>query len=288
VEGYSDGHCFPADRNYLEEVYEVGKQLYTSFLGSLSMDSAALASIDETYRLGYARILQDVADGQVSLEDALDIDKLLKPGALRTRGTLIWRPQAGPWSHWALQGEGTEFEQACRRDLVAPFASIVLLGVPAKLSAPHCAAVERQLERLGLYSSRAPNSVWLKRIGTNKGLPIRWLADATNQAAKEFDFQLDHAVSFGDNPCGNDGPLADFQDRGMSFISVGDDANWCGMQVGGFEVGCAVVLEQLVRSLENGEELSFAESDMKGLSSQVQLMLNVSDAASGDAPSSRL
>ena len=135
--------------------------------------------------------------------------------------------------------------------------SVVLLGLPQRFSAPHCAAVQRQLERLGLVASRAPNSVWLKRPGANKGVPVRWLAEQS--AASAFGFALCDAVALGDNPCGNDGPLASFQERGMPFISVGSAVGWHGFQVGGFEDGSAAVIEQLAIAIEAEGELARRE-----------------------------
>merc|ERR1711924_512289 len=57
---------------------------------------------------------------------------------------------AGPKSRWQRHGRGTDWQQLCSRALVAPFTSIVLLGIPYQLSAPHCEAARPQLERLGL------------------------------------------------------------------------------------------------------------------------------------------
>lgn len=197
---------------------------------------------------------------------------------------MVWRIQAGCESQWLRHGEGTDFQQFCCRDLVAPFASIVLLGVPYHLSAPHCEAAKSQLERLGLVASCAPNSVWLKRAGTNKALPIRWLSN--EQHASQFDFQIRNAISLGDNPFGNDGPLAEFVDCGMPFVSVGSDEQWHGLRVGGFEAGSAVILEHLLEALEartfSGHSLrDMSSSDVATLVARAQQRLGDQKCSDG-------
>ena len=56
------------------------------------------------------------------------------------------------------------------------------------------------------------------------------------------------ALAFGDNPSGNDGPLTEFVDQGMSFVSVAPTPEDCpehlrGMHVGHLEAGTAACLE---------------------------------------------
>lgn len=248
VEGYGHGLRLPADSTYLDEVYEVAKAIYISFFQALAADPQALETFDDNHKSAYSRLIDRVQRGEVTYEEALAAENLIKPAGVRHRATMLWRTQAGPWSLWSKHGEGTEWEQLCSRHLVAPFTSIVLLGFPKRFSEPHVLSVQQQLDRLGLVASRAPNSVWLKRPGANKGVPVRWLEE------QELGFCIRDAVALGDNPCGNDGPLAEFQGHGMPFISVGNDSKWQGLQTGGLEHGSAAVIEQLATALEQEAE----------------------------------
>jgi len=57
VEGYCDGHCLPKDRAYLEEVYEVARQIFLSFFRSLIENPASVDSLDQSFRDAYQPLI---------------------------------------------------------------------------------------------------------------------------------------------------------------------------------------------------------------------------------------
>jgi len=95
-----------------------------------------------------------------------------------------------------------------------------------------------------LSISAAPNTVCIKNASVDKALPLQYLS-----RQKELD--LSRSVAFGDNPAGNDAPLASFAE--MPFFSVArsiDETPPGVPHVGGLEFGTAVVLDRLCDMLE--------------------------------------
>jgi hypothetical protein len=93
-----------------------------------------------------------------------------------------------------------------------------------------------------------------------------------------------NAISLGDNPWGSNRALAEFVDRGMPFVSVGNDEQWQGLRVGGCEAGSAAILEHLLEELESGAAHSlrdFSSSDMEDLVSRAQESMGDQKCISG-------
>ena len=85
----------------------------------------------------------------------------------------------------------------------------MVLNLPRSVSAPYITAAAPELAALGVSSSAAPNSVWLKRRHVSKELPVRWLEQQQQQQQHgEGLGRLDvrRCCAFGDNPTGNDSP----------------------------------------------------------------------------------
>merc|ERR1719221_1851398 len=123
-----------------------------------------------------------------------------------------------------------------------------MMGLPQVVSPPYieAPAFVEALDRLGLCSSAAPSSVCIKSAAVRKDLPVWWLANHP-----EYQFSLSAAIAFGDNPLGNDRPLAALP---IPFVSVADEdpgiPEGCEeggfYHVGGCESGTALVTELLL------------------------------------------
>lgn len=281
AEGYGTDYCLRPEPEYLQSVYNIALKMHRAFLHDLASDPGLFASLDDTLRAGYSAVLGSVARGETSFEEAVTTDTMLLPGRVKTFGTLVTRKQAGPSSHWvkipddaAVGGGGgvipaelpknwtkaryEAFERTCCPNLVAPFTCVILLGMPHHVSERYVQLVAADLAELGLTASRAPNSVWIKRPGVGKSVPVHWLL----QSAAFGGFAPEDAIAFGDMPLGNDAPLASFSSQGMPFVSVGSDAAAEGprrFHVGGNERGMAAVLSVLAEALE--EELAAAGAE---------------------------
>jgi hypothetical protein len=262
---YGEQHQLPEDSEYLGKIYSAAQKMYVSFFRDLAADRSRLDQLPSPYNEEYGAFLDRVGDveDKASLEKALSIDNLLEPARVRKRGTLIWRNQAGPMTLWKLP-EGTilkdptdrreRWRALCSPKLVASFSNVVALGLPKNVSGPYIGQVTEDLAALGLVASAAPNSVWFKSAGVDKGVPIDWLSKRRGG----FGFDLKNAVAFGDMPMGNDAPLWSFQEQGMPFVSVGDEpaaspnsnTGHPYFVVSGFETGTALVLEELADCLE--------------------------------------
>ena len=215
-------------------------------------------------------------------------------------GTVFWRNQAGPTETWqrsqAIPGTGDssssrsrsssssssdtaaaaaaadDFLSLCDPDCLAPYTNLFVLGMPATHSPPFINAFAERFAALGVSASAAPNSVCIKNASVNKATPLRWLMTAP--AARRYGFQPQPAagdsdsdsdgggvyIAFGDNPGGNDAPLADFDtatlggDGSMPFVSVAPDMNDVpaalqALHIGEEEVGCAAVIQEMVAVL---------------------------------------
>lgn len=136
------------------------------------------------------------------------------------------------------------------------FTNLFMMALPKDVSEPYLdqGPFVQTLESLGLTASAAPNSVCIRSAAIGKDLPVKYLAEHP-----EYGLDLDCIVAFGDNPLGNDRPLAALS---APFVSVAPD--WQGpvpvdfksggfYHVGGCEAGTAAVLELLLEDPENHE-----------------------------------
>lgn len=308
--GYGTDYCLKSDATYLQAVYDIARKMHIAFFRDLSADPDLLASLDDTLRSGYDGVLRAIAKGETSVEQAVTHETMLLPGRVKSFGTLVTRKQAGPSSHWVKipddkpvgGGGGTrpaelpvgwtdarwaDFERSCCPDLIAPLTSVTLLGMPRHVSERYCNLVAKDLEELNLVASRAPNSVWIKRPGVDKGVPVRWLL----QAFAAEGLTAHDIVAFGDMPLGNDAPLASFGTAGMPFISVGADPPSeaaLGFHVGRNERGMAAVVSLLADALER--ELERAAAEHRPALSIGSLNMDIASAAARVAatPTSKL
>jgi hypothetical protein len=94
----------------------------------------------------------------VELEALFTLENLLSmSGALKKRGSLIWRNQTGPMTKDSMRDMSDVSSTAL-------FTSVVVMSVPQDISAHYVRklGVEQRLQRLGLATSAAPNSLWIK------------------------------------------------------------------------------------------------------------------------------
>lgn len=117
-----------------------------------------------------------------------------------------------------------------------------VLGVPmARFDEVFTPAVRAELEGLGVYCKKQPNSVVVAPQGVDKATCVSWLL------AHEPTFALDRAIAFGDVPASIDRPLTLFPP--MPFVSVSpvpeqDPPGVC--HVGAEERGTAEFLKLLL------------------------------------------
>ena len=169
---------------------------------------------------------------------------------------MVWRNQAGNPDFWQVDDddkyrelrnvklkEEREREAAGEQDPEGGprWTNCFVLGMRSEVSEPYVAKHAAAFEELGAVASRAPNSVLIKNKHMSKGVPVRYLEKAGR-------LDLSSALAFGDNPSGNDGPLTEFVEQGMPFVSVAPTLDDCpehlrGMHVGHLEAGTAACLE---------------------------------------------
>lgn len=190
-----------------------------------------------------------VANAEGTIERLFTVANLLNfDGALKEKGSLIWRNEVGPLTDEALA-------RMIDPSSTALFTSCIVMNVPQEVSPGYAArlGLDERLRKLDLEHSSAPNSLWLKNPAVDKSLPVQYL----QRHADRFSFALDNAVAFGDNPGGNDEPLTRFHDEGMTFVSVAGTLEDCPAHlqpshVGGFEHGTAAVIDALASALQSG------------------------------------
>jgi hypothetical protein len=210
---------------------ELACAIKRDFLCDAMADPELLASVSPAWRReSYADILAQHGGDPSSLAAFLTAERMLGMNAIMRRGSLVWRNRAGEPDFWevadeeewrAKRAQKLQQEQADgatggpRADHLAPrWTNCFVLGMSSVVSAPYITRYSSELRTLGATASAAPNSVLIKRQGTDKGLPIRWLAERGVMG-----FAMPAAVAFGDNPMGNDGPLTAFVQEGdSSFV----------------------------------------------------------------------
>ena len=186
---------------------------------------------------------------KADVEELLTQENLLVPSKLFARGSMLWRNQAGPAADWIRHGDPTGpwfgFTDEAGVEPTPFFTNLFVMAIPKTHSQPYVDHANLSLHPLGLVASGAPNSICIKSRYVDKALPLQYLADSP-----AFDFSFDRAVAFGDNPGGNDAPLASSH-VAMPFFSVsklqGDTpaplrTTW----VGGHEYGTAAAVELLL------------------------------------------
>ena len=207
--------------------------------------------------------LLDEASKAGGAESVLSHERLTRSSGVLSRGALVWRNQAGPVSSWKrdttfvpIPAKGREWNFVQSVAVTQPgakYTNCFMMCFPRAISAKYIERFAGRLAALGCVASAAPNSVCLKSATASKALPIEWLCGAF-PGAPAAALNLDNAVAFGDNPCGNDEPLTTFAERGMRFVSVANSAGdelpvaLQPYHVGGVEEGTARVLSRLVET----------------------------------------
>eukprot|EP00936_MAST-01D_sp_MAST-1D-sp1_P002050 g2050.t1 len=204
------------------------------------------------------------------LDRILPMSRLLKPGGVRARGTMLWRNQAGPVEGWSRTPGKRFLESLAETQVGARYTNVWIMGMPRAVSERYIALFADDLANLGFVASAAPNTVCLKRSGVTKASAVEWFA-----ASPSLDFDLRRAVAFGDQPSGNDSALTQFVQRGMPFVSVAHCEHetpehlrpW---HVGGLEHGTAAVLRRLLPMLHAAAAAEFClAEDSEGLTKQL-------------------
>ena len=258
----------------IDELMHIARDMVLAFFTDCFTDRSLLESLDERRAAAYRAVLDSIvgaADPGAALEAALPMSRLLEPGGITPRGTMLWRNQAGPIDQWKRTA-GVKSLLASLADThpQARYTNLFLMGFPRSVSARYIARFKPRLAALGYEASAAPNTVCLKNSTATKALPVKWLAGLTADVNPEL--SLAHAVAFGDNPTGNDQPLTLFVDQGMPFVSVASRAALAqqalppalvNLHVGGLEHGSAAVLSRLVENWRAaGEDASWRPSDV--------------------------
>lgn len=262
----------PTDPQQLERLLMACKHLYVRFIidlkASQTGDGKLLSCLDKRARSAYEEVLAKVDEGktleagknlQAQLEELLSIPVLTRPGGVMSRGTMLWMNQAGPMDQWIRAGgkDDAFFGFYAQEGQPQPaYTNLFMMGLPQAVSKPYISDPNfvASLKVLGLEASAAPNSVCIRSAAVSKDLPVRWLAGHP-------EYQLDFAttVAFGDNPFGNDRPLAELP---VLFVSVAPESPGLVpksfeeggfFHVGGCEAGTAHVLEMLHAALQSSE-----------------------------------
>ena len=128
--------------------------------------------------------------------------------------------------------------------------SISVMGMPRRICSEHYRPFAAAFEALGVVTSEAPNSLWIRKKGVDKATPLQWLASHA-----EYNFSFESAVAFGDSPHSNDMPLSLLPP--MPFVSVAADVSvvpaHVHFHVGGLEYGTAIILRRMLETVEKEE-----------------------------------
>jgi hypothetical protein len=255
----------------IDELMSIARDMLVAFFVDCLADRSLLAALDERRAAAYTAVLDEAVaaggDAAAALEERLPLSRLLAPGGVTQRGTMLWRNQAGPIEQWKrTPGVKSLLASLAEVQKDARYTNLFLMGLPRVLSAPYIARFEPRLAALGYEASAAPNTVCLKNAAVSKALPVQWLSGLMEGAPEPPVLSLRHSVAFGDNPSGNDKPLTTFGDQGMPFVSVSPEQDEAlppglvALHVGGLEHGSAAVLSRLVQNFSGGDE-SWCPSD---------------------------
>lgn len=256
----------------MDALVELCRGLYIRLLEDLAAKPDLLSALDRRTRSGYEKILQTLKDSapereaqRSKLEEVLSPEALAMPGAILGKGTMLWFNQAGPIEGWIREGGDKDpyFGFYSKTGTQPAYTNLFLMGLPQQVSKPYIGEADfaAGLARLGLCSSAAPNSVCIRSRAVSKDLPLQWLSQQP-----QYEFSFSSAIAFGDNPLGNDGPLASLP---LPFVSVapehpGGPPPGCEeggfYHVGGCEAGTAAVVELLLEALRSQREPAVASA----------------------------
>ena len=144
-----------------------------------------------------------------------------------------------------------------------------ILGVPmARFDEVFTPDVRLELEQLGVYCKKQPNSVVVAPHGVDKATCVRWLI------ANEPTFSLERAIAFGDVPSSIDKPLTMFPPMPFVSVSTTPDCDPPGViAVGGEEKGTAHFLAALLEAAT--EVADFGSNTLLGCAEKARKALEV-------------
>jgi len=210
---------------------------------AMQSDRSLVPLLSGKYQKPIARVL-DRLDAGDAIEDALSLEVLRAQGKIMQETNEVYMCCNRP----SLPDQTKCFGAHPDPETSLGVSSISLMGVAHALHKRYSDALD--MSKHGVSVSAAPNSLWLKKDGVDKGTPLRWLdADA------EFEFSLSSSLAFGDSPHSNDAPLAAFQDQGMPFVSVSAKESTvppdaAKHHVGGLEHGTAEVVRAILQRID--------------------------------------
>lgn len=236
------------------EVVETACELKRDFLVDAMSDPSLLQTVSPDWRLEGYRALLGRFQCPTELREYLTMERMLGMNVAIPRGSLVWCNEAGEPDFWEIEDdrEWRAKLEAKRNEIAKADAKAAderrrltncfVLGMSSDVSKPYLERHASRLTALGALASAAPNSVLIKHAAANKALPVRWLTKH-----QKLGFSCAAAVAFGDNPAGNDAPLASFMDDGMPFVSVAPGLEHCPAHlqpwhVGGLEEGTALCM----------------------------------------------
>tara|TARA_B110000208_G_scaffold102120_1_gene127199 strand:- start:7 stop:1437 length:1431 start_codon:yes stop_codon:yes gene_type:complete len=153
---------------------------------------------------------------------SLSDEALLARGGVVPEKALVWRNQPGPPSSWRANWGGNG-------SFATRVTNVFLMGTPPARAAPTLEAYRARIFAMGVAASSAPSTICLRSRMIDKSVPVAWLDRRCRlgdtkprfNSSSGFGFATDDAVAIGDNPLGNDAPLATF---GRHLRRVGDGA----------------------------------------------------------------
>jgi len=234
----------------MQQLLDACRQVVVPWLSDLRSGAADMATLQPSVAKSWKDVLSQVPpDGD--LEQFVTAARLSTPAAMLPRGSVLWRNQAGPAAHWIREGTQTDawfgYDAAATSPLQPSFSNLFIMGMPRTHSKELVDTANVLLAPLGLVASAAPNSVCIKNGMVDKSLPLKYL----QKHQQESGFAFHRAVSFGDNPSGNDAPLARCSAQ-MNFFSVANELEQTPedlreLHVGSLEGGTAAVIWQLLQ-----------------------------------------
>jgi hypothetical protein len=186
---------------HMETILQIAREMHISFFSDLLAERSnpqLMPLLTNMHQKAYGKILDEVASGSQTMEEALSLDNLLHFQRI-TRGSMLWRNQSGPTEQWTGYVEHDPKDEAARREAFAAlcetypsahYTNLFVMGMPRSISAKYIAEAQPKLEQLGLSASAAPNTVCIKNSAVDKSLPLHYLSTSGELA-------LERSFAFG-------------------------------------------------------------------------------------------
>jgi hypothetical protein len=228
--GMDKGTCISAAE--ADEVLQDFRAIYKTSFTKMQAQPALIQRLSLKYHKPLLRVMDQLDANPSHIDAVTELATLSKAGAIMTETKETFLYAAHPLSFHPKR-EGVEGYAAYCFDNTT-VADISAMGIPRTL-APELLDVLKQeyIQTRQLSIDYAPNSAKVHRQGMTKATPVEWLAGVRSYVAQSHSLpgpclhgtiNLAQCIAVGDNPSGNDRPLAWFQDQGMAFVSVADNA----------------------------------------------------------------